>query len=116
MDPLITSFALDTLLLHADRSLNGTAAVVPPIYQTANFAGSSPQDFLHRSSHSRHPEFYTRYRNPNAAQVETVLAAIEGAETALLTGSGMGAISVAVLALIEPGMHVVAQTNHYGGT
>lgn len=107
---------LETLLIHADREWNSTAAVVSPIYQTANFYGASPDDFLERSSDPRHPEFYTRYRNPNAAQVETVLAALEGAEAAMLVGSGMGAISVAVLSLVEHGGHVVAQTNHYGGT
>jgi methionine-gamma-lyase len=48
--------------------------------------------------------------------VETVLAALEGAEAAMLAGSGMGAISVAVLSLVEQGTHLVAQTYHYGGT
>lgn len=112
----IKSSELETLLIHADREYNQTAAVVPPIYQTANFYGTSPDDFLERSSRPRHPEFYTRYRNPNFAQVETVLAALEGGEEAMLVGSGMGAVSVAVLSLIEHGTHLVAQTNHYGGT
>jgi methionine-gamma-lyase len=107
---------LATLLIHADRELNPTAAVVPPIYQTANFFSTSPEDFLERSSRPRHPEFYTRNRNPNAAQVEAVLAQLEGAPAAMLTASGMAAVSVAVLGLIDHGMHVIAQTNHYGGT
>ncbi len=107
---------LDTLLLHADRELNSTAAVVPPIYQTANFEGSSGEDFLERSSKPRHPEFYTRYRNPNSAQVECVLARLEGAEAGMLVGSGMAAVSVALLGLVRQGDHVIAQTSHYGGT
>lgn len=116
MDEQRKNASLETLLLHADRELNSTSAVVPPIYQTANFAGDSPEDFVERSSRPRHPEFYTRYRNPNSAQVEMLLATLEGAESAMLTASGMGAVSVAVLALVEQGMHVVAQTSHYGGT
>jgi len=108
--------SLETLLLHADREWNKTSAVAPPIFQTANFYASSPEDFLERSSLPRHPEFYTRYRNPNCAQVEEVLARLEGAETAMLTASGMGAISATVLSLVEYGKHVVAQTSHYGGT
>src|ERR1700693_1241745 len=95
------SAELETLLIHADREWNMTSAVVPPIYQTAIFSGIPPDDFLERSSRPRHPEFYTRYRNPNCAQVETLLAALEGAEAAMLVGSGMGAISVAVLSLVE---------------
>lgn len=116
MDNHMKNLSLGTMLIHGDRELNKTSAVAPPIYQTANFAGSSPEDFLERSSRPRHPEFYTRYRNPNAAQVETVLASLEGAEAALLVGSGMGAVSLSVLGLIEHGMHIVAQTCHYGGT
>ena len=107
---------VETLLLHADRELNTTSSVVPPIYQTATFYASSPEDFLERSSTPRHPEFYTRYGNPTVAQVEKVLASLEGTEDAMLTASGMGAISVAVLSLVGQGKHVVAQTSHYGAT
>jgi methionine-gamma-lyase len=115
-DEHLKTAELETLLIHADRDWNSTAAVVAPIYQTANFYGTSAEDFLERSSRPRHSEFYTRYRNPNAAHVETVLATLEGGEAAMLAGSGMGAISVAVLSLVEHGGQVVAQTNHYGGT
>jgi methionine-gamma-lyase len=68
-----------------------------------------PGDLLNEESR-------TRYRSPNAAQVEAVLAQLEGAEAALLIGSGMGAVSLAVLGVMEHGMHIVAQTCHYGGT
>jgi methionine-gamma-lyase len=115
MDTL-KNMSLETLLIHADREWNKTSAVSTPIYQTANFAGHSPEDFLERSSRPRHTEFYTRYRSPNGAQVETVLAKLEGAEAGILVGSGMGAVTLAMLGLIEHGMHVVAQTSHYGGT
>ena len=112
----LNNASLETLLIHADRELNPTSTVAAPIYQTANFAGKSPEDFFERASGTRRPDFYTRYRSPNAEHVEAVLARLEGAESALLVGSGMGAISLAVLGVIEQGMHVVAQTSHYGGT
>jgi methionine-gamma-lyase len=86
---------LETLLIHADREWNSTGAVVPPIYQTANFLATSPDDFMERSSRPRHPEFYTRFRNPNAAQVKWCWRALEGAEAAMLAGSGM-ALSVSL--------------------
>jgi methionine-gamma-lyase len=89
---------------------------VPPIYQTANFRGASAEDFAHRAGDPRHPEFYTRYGNPTLSQVESVLADLEGAESALVTGSGMGAISATTLGIVNRGDHIVAQTNHYGGT
>lgn len=108
--------AIETRLIHGDRELNRTSAVVAPIYQTANFVGADAEDFAKRAGEARHPEFYTRYGNPNLEQVEKVLADLEGAEAALVSASGMGAISAAVLANVKAGDHVVAQTNHYGGT
>ncbi len=106
----------ETKLIHADRELNATSAVAPPIFQTATFRGDSAQDFADRASRPRHPEFYTRYGNPTLSQVESVLASLEGAESALVTGSGMAAVSATVLAIVSKGDHVVAQKNHYGGT
>lgn len=108
--------SVETKLIHGDRELNSTSAVAPPIFQTATFRGDSAQDFADRASRPRHPEFYTRYGNPTLSQVESVLASLEGAESALVTGSGMAAVSATVLALVRQGDHVVAQKNHYGGT
>lgn len=108
--------SVETRLIHTDRELNATSAVAPPIFQTATFRGDSAQDFADRASRPRHPEFYTRYGNPTLSQVESVLAALEGSEAALVTGSGMAAVSATVLALVSQGDHVVAQKNHYGGT
>ena len=108
--------AIETQLIHSDRGLNPTAAVVAPIYQTAMFRAESAEDFGDRASRPRHPEFYTRFGNPNRAQVESVLAELEGAESAMVTASGMAAISTTVLTFVRQGDHVVAQTNHYGGT
>lgn len=108
--------SIETRLIHADRDLNSTSAVVAPIYQTANFRGDSGEDFAKRAGEARHPEFYTRYGNPTLSQVESVLAALEGTESALVTGSGMAAVSATVLSIVGKGDHVVAQTNHYGGT
>lgn len=108
--------AVETKVIHADRALNATSAVAPPIFQTANFRSDSAEDFARRAGEARHPEFYTRYGNPNLSQVEAVLAELEGAEAALVTASGMGAVTAAVLTIVQQGAHVVAQTNHYGGT
>lgn len=108
--------SVETRLIHSDRHLNATSAVVPPIFQTATFRGDSGADLAKRAGEARHPEFYTRYGNPTLNQVEAVLAGLEGAESALVTGSGMGAVSAAVLTVVRQGSHVVAQKNHYGGT
>jgi methionine-gamma-lyase len=110
------ALSVETKLIHTDRPLNATSALSPPIFQTSTFRADSAADFTHRSDQPRHPEFYARYGNPNALQVESVLAALEGAEAALVTASGMAAVSATVLTIAEKGAHVVAQSNHYGAS
>ncbi|HEY7769781.1 PLP-dependent aspartate aminotransferase family protein, partial [Longimicrobium sp.] len=105
-----------TLLLHADDSLRASSAVVPPIYQTATFRGDSAEEIHEMACEPRHHGFYTRYGNPTHAHAETVIARLEGGEAAMLTASGMAAISTAVLALVSQGDHVIVQKNQYGGT
>jgi cystathionine beta-lyase/cystathionine gamma-synthase len=103
-----------TLLAHADG--NGEASIAPPIYQTANFRAINAEDFSSMATDPRHDQFYTRYGNPTLSRAETIIAKLEGAQSAMLTASGMGAISTAMFGLLEAGDHVVAQESLYGGT
>jgi cystathionine beta-lyase/cystathionine gamma-synthase len=57
--------------------------------------------------------FCTRYGSPNVAQVEGIVADLEGAESAITVGSGMAAVAAAILSHVRAGDHVVAQTTHY---
>ena len=60
---------------------------------------------------------YTRYGNtPNEEVVQKRVAMLEGAESALVLASGMGATACALLALLRPGDHLVSSTWIYGGT
>jgi cystathionine beta-lyase/cystathionine gamma-synthase len=60
---------------------------------------------------------YPRYGNaPNAERVQRTVAALEGAEAALLLSSGQGATACALLALLRPGDHLLASEWIYGGT
>jgi methionine-gamma-lyase len=83
--------------------------------QTSTFAADSAGEFAEMALARRGNGFYTRYGNPNHAQVAAVLADLEGAEAAMVFASGMAAISTTVLALVQSGDHVVAQRRHYGG-
>jgi len=108
--------ALQTTVLHAADQLNETHAVTAPIWQTTTFRGESPEQLAELGTELHPTEFYTRYGNPTHRQVETVMAALEGGEAALVTSSGMGAIFTAVMTGLKSGDHVVAQTNHYSAT
>jgi cystathionine beta-lyase/cystathionine gamma-synthase len=103
---------LTSLLVEADRSLGPLTPVIDP---ASTFAASDPEDFAAMASEPRHSRFYTRYGNPTHRHAETLVAAVEGAETAQLFASGMAAVSAAALSFCAQGDHLVLQRVHYGG-
>ncbi|HEX8941825.1 MAG TPA: aminotransferase class I/II-fold pyridoxal phosphate-dependent enzyme [Gemmatimonadaceae bacterium] len=102
------SIELATATIHAGTESRGAdTPVVHPIYQSVNFIQE-----IGTAEGLRYP----RYGNsPNAELVQRRIAALEGAEAAVLLGSGMGAIACGLLALLRPGDHLVASSWIYGG-
>ncbi|MEU4774183.1 PLP-dependent aspartate aminotransferase family protein [Micromonospora sp. NPDC023644] len=105
-----------TIAVHGDDGLSPGGAVSPPIVQSATFSAESDEQFTAIATETRGHAFYTRYGNPNHAQVAAVVAELEGAEAGMVTASGMGAISTIALALLSAGDHVIVQRSTYGGT
>jgi len=98
----------DTLAVHAGTVRNDpSGAIVTPIHQASTFeypAGDRPLR-------------YTRYgNNPTQEAVQRKLAALEGAEAAIVLASGMAAIATAILSVCGQGDHMVAAPALYGGT
>jgi methionine-gamma-lyase len=108
--------APETTAIHADRDLNATDAVAPPIWQTATFSAATDEAFLEAATEVRSERFYARYGTPNHSQAAAVIARLEGAETGILSASGMGAISSTVLTFVGAGDHVVGQRSLYAGS
>ncbi|HEY3285787.1 MAG TPA: aminotransferase class I/II-fold pyridoxal phosphate-dependent enzyme [Gemmatimonadaceae bacterium] len=100
--------ALATLVLHAGEGPHAAGdPVVPPLVQSVNYVQEPGSDDL----------MYTRYGNtPNADRIQKRIAALEGAEAALVLSSGMGATACGLLALLRPGDHLLASQYLYGGT
>ena len=109
------STGMQTKAVYAAKDVNRTAAISPPIYQTTTFSAESAEAFAEIAVASKPSEFYTRYGNPNHEMVEVTLAQLEGGESALVTGSGMGAIFAVMMGSLRQGDHLVAQRNHYAG-
>jgi cystathionine beta-lyase/methionine-gamma-lyase len=105
-----------TRVLHGDAGLSDDTAVSAPIHYSATFKARDAAEFGTMAGTPRHAGYYTRYGNPTHERAAAIVAALEGTETALLTASGMGAISTTLLALVQAGDHVVAQTRHYMST
>ncbi|HAA55293.1 MAG TPA: cystathionine gamma-synthase [Myxococcales bacterium] len=83
-----------------------TGAIVPPIYQTATYV-------LPKVGESKGYD-YTRSSNPTRAQLESVLAALEGVSYATAFSSGLAAVD-AMMKLFKPGDHIVSSDDVYGG-
>src|SRR3989475_3049259 len=102
--------SIETKTVHAGEPsprING--AVVMPIFQSAMFeyAGEKKYDDIR----------YIRLNNtPNHKALAEKLAQLENAEDALVTSSGMAAISTTLLTLLANGDHLLAQDCLYGGT
>jgi len=105
-----------TVAIHADRDVQPSKAVAPPIYQTAAFWAEDGEQFAQVAVEPRGHGFYTRYGNPNHAQVAAVVAELEHTEAAMVTASGMAALTTAVLGLVSAGDQVIGQKSTYGGT
>jgi len=101
---------LQTRLIHAgDVHPRFAGAVTLPIFQSSTFEYGGEKKY--------EDVRYIRLNNtPNHAALGKVLAAIEGAEAAIVTGSGMAAISSTLLALLKAGDHLLAQQGLYGGS
>ncbi|WP_374496491.1 trans-sulfuration enzyme family protein [Vogesella indigofera] len=109
-------YQLETMVIHADADVTNEKGVAPAIHYSAVFKAEDSAEFIAMSSEPQHPRNYTRYGNPVHERVKTVMAQLEGTETALVTASGMGAIATTVLALVKAGDHVIGQRRHYMST
>ena len=102
--------SFETKLIHAGEPKPRIAgAINVPIFQssTYEYAGEG----------SYHDVRYLRLSNtPNHLALHKKLAALEGAEAALVTSSGMSAITTALLTFLKTGDHLLAHNTLYGGT
>ena len=106
-----------TRAIHSGEAKHGVGVpVATPIARTSTFTFSSTAEMKRWAEGKSKAYIYTRYGNPTLAVAEEKLAALEGGEAALVTASGMAAISSALLAVLKAGDEVIATRQLYGGT
>ena len=89
---------------HTDVPTEGTSA---PIYTSTAYG------YLHSGEERLYPRYFN---TSNQRRVAEKVAQLEGAPAGILFGSGMAAISTALLSFLAPGDHVLMQKSLYGGT
>lgn len=106
----------ETLAVAGGEDLHPLNSFQPPIFQTTNFCFDTIDDMVAHAQGKRDQYLYTRNANPTLEVVEKKVAALEGGEAGLVTGSGMAAMTCALLAFLKSGDRVLAASSLYGGT
>jgi len=106
-----------TRCVHAGEDRHGTPApLTTPITQTSVFIVPDLDGLRRYAEGDRDLYLYARYGNPTVKAAEDKVAALEGAESAVLTASGMSAETIAALAVCQAGDEIVSMLDIYGGT
>jgi O-acetylhomoserine (thiol)-lyase len=107
----------DTLQVHAGQEVDpATNAIAVPIYQTTAFNFNDVEHGANLFALKEAGNIYTRIMNPTSDVFEKRIAALEGGIGALAVGSGMAAVTYAILNIASSGDEIVAASTLYGGT
>ncbi|MFZ6029939.1 MAG: trans-sulfuration enzyme family protein [Chloroflexota bacterium] len=122
MPPAHPNSRFATQCVHAGEArLKPHRSLVDPIFQTSTYTFDNMADVAeYQAAHLFGPVAgrfeYGRYGNPTVAAAEARLAALEGAESAILVASGMAALTYTFLKLLPAGAHVVMTDDCYRRT
>jgi O-succinylhomoserine sulfhydrylase len=104
-----------TTLVHAGTRRSGYGEVSEAIFLTQGFVYPDAETAEQRFIEAGPDEFvYARYGNPTVRMFEDRIAALEGAEDAFATASGMAAVNAALFCQLRAGDHVVSARALFG--
>ena len=103
-----------TRLVHAGSSRSEFGETSEALYLTQGFVYDSAEAAEARFAGDEPGYIYSRYANPTVTMFEERMCALEGAEAAIATSSGMGAVSAALLCQVKAGDHVIAARALFG--
>ncbi|MDR1773768.1 MAG: PLP-dependent aspartate aminotransferase family protein [Clostridioides sp.] len=111
---------LNTKAIHGKRLKDQFGSVTVPVYRTSTFEFKDIEESGQRAEKFFNGDggvfAYSRLGNPTTESLEYTLAELEKAESAVVTGSGIGAISSVMWTFLKQGDHVLADTALYGDT
>ncbi len=115
-DDFLATAALDTLAVRAGQVRSAEGEHSEALYLTSSYVFASAAEAAARFSGEREGNVYSRYTNPSVRTFEQRIAALEGAEQAVATASGMAAILSTCMALLQTGDHLVCSRSVFGTT
>jgi len=109
-------WGFDTRAVRAGQHRTNEGENSEPIFATSSYVFKSAAEAAARFSGEKPGNIYSRFTNPTVRTFEERLAALEGGERCVATGSGMAAILSTCLALLKSGDHIVSSRNIFGPT
>ncbi|UPU34166.1 O-acetylhomoserine aminocarboxypropyltransferase/cysteine synthase [Geomonas paludis] len=106
----------DTKLIHGGTTLGPSGATKAPIVQASAFAYQTAEELEDIFKGRAVGQVYTRIGNPTLEGLEKRLAVIENGIAAVITSSGMSAITTAVMAVVRSGDEILSSSSLFGGT
>ena len=106
----------DTLAVRAGQVRSSEGEHSEALFLTSSYIFDSAADAAARFAGTATGNVYSRYTNPTVRTFEERLAALEGAEQAVATSSGMAAILTACMAYLQAGQHIVCSRGVFGST
>jgi O-succinylhomoserine sulfhydrylase len=104
----------ETRLVHAGTMRSQFGETSEALFLTQGYVYPSAEECEARFSGKSPGYVYSRYNNPTLSMFETRMAALEGAEAARSTATGMAAVTTALMGLVKAGDHVVAAKALFG--
>jgi O-succinylhomoserine sulfhydrylase len=102
-----------TAAVRAGLSRSGFGETAEALYLSSGFTYSSAEEAVDSFTDEVDHYLYSRFHNPTVAMFEKRLAAIEGAEFCVATGSGMSAMFASIACMVSAGDHVVASASMF---
>jgi O-succinylhomoserine sulfhydrylase len=102
-----------TAAVRAGLSRSGFGETGEALYLSSGFTYSSAEEAVDSFTDEVDHYLYSRFHNPTVAMFEKRLAAIEGAEFCVATGSGMSAMFASIACMVSAGDHVVASASMF---
>jgi O-succinylhomoserine sulfhydrylase len=107
-------FETNSIRIQAKRSLHKEHSV--PVFETSGFIFDSAEEARDVFAETAAGNIYTRFSNPNSDEFIQKLCALEGAEDGIATSSGMSAIFLSMISILQPGDHILASRQIFGTT
>src|SRR5690625_1829325 len=103
----LTGAGMDTLAVRAGTCTTVEGEHSEALFLTSSYVFRDSKEAAERFSGEQPGNVYSRYSNPTVRAFEERLAAMEEAESAIATSSGMAAILSTCMALLQVGDHVL---------